>query len=125
MKAANFILLHVENVAISASFYESLLGRSPVEHSSTFAMFVTPEGFKLGLWDHRGVAPKSSGYTGSSEIVFACDSDAEVDAVHSTWVQNGISILQAPENMDFGRTFTAVDPDGHRVRVYHVADNPT
>lgn len=124
MKAANFILLHVENVATSASFYEYVLGNAPVEFSATFAMFVTPEGFKLGLWDHHGVLPASTRQTGSSEIVFSCDTDEEVDAVHMRWAQNGIHILQAPETMDFGRTFTAADPDGHRVRVYHVANEP-
>jgi hypothetical protein len=27
-------------------------------------------------------------------------------------------ILQPPTEMDFGRTFTAADPDGHRLRVF-------
>jgi predicted enzyme related to lactoylglutathione lyase len=124
MKPANFILLHVNSVAESSRFYQTLMNTPPVETSTTFAMFVLPGGFKLGLWDQRGVAPATSGTTGASEIVFSCETDGEVDAVHQDWSRKSVTILQAPATMDFGRTFTAADPDGHRIRVYHVADNP-
>lgn len=42
-----------------------------------------------------------------------------VDAVWANWRQRGIAILQEPTDLDFGRTFTARDPDGHRLRVFH------
>jgi hypothetical protein len=29
-----------------------------------------------------------------------------------------VSIIQEPTDMDFGRTFVGLDPDGHRVRVF-------
>jgi len=29
----------------------------------------------------------------------------------------GLAIVQPPENLDFGRTFVALDPDGHRLRI--------
>ena len=32
-----------------------------------------------------------------------------------------IATLQAPTRMDFGLTFTASDPDGHRLRVFSPA----
>ena len=53
--------------------------------------------------------------TGGSEIAFMV---ADVDAVHTDWLSRGLTILQAPTDMDFGRTFVAVDPDGHRLRVF-------
>jgi predicted enzyme related to lactoylglutathione lyase len=124
MKPASFILLHVENVARSNTFYQQLLNVQPVEASDTFAMFVLPGGFKIGLWDSKGVEPVSQGQTGASEMVFSCDDDAEVDAVHDTWRGQGVRILQTPTNMDFGRTFVAADPDGHWLRVYLVAAQP-
>lgn len=31
-----------------------------------------------------------------------------------------MEIVQAPEAMDFGYTFSGIDPDGHRLRVYHL-----
>lgn len=118
MQPANFVLLHVADVAESSTFYQKLLDRPPIENSPTFAMFVYPGGFKLGLWKAANVSPASSGANGSSEIVLVSDTDEEVDAVHAEWEIKGISILQRPEVMDFGRTFTAADPDGHRIRVY-------
>ncbi|WP_377296167.1 VOC family protein [Rhizobium sp. SGZ-381] len=124
MKPANFVLLHVADLAASAAFYHRLFDHRPVEHSSTFAMFVMPGGFRLGLWKADCVSPKTSGDSGASEIVFTCDEDAEVEAVHADWRGKGVTILQSPETMDFGHTFTAEDPDGHRLRVYHVAANP-
>lgn len=122
MTPANFILLHVESVAASSAFYQRLLDAKPIEASPTFVMFVLAGGFKIGLWDRGEVEPMTSGATGAGEIVFSCDSDTDVDATHALWISRQAHILQAPTTMDFGRTFTAADPDGHRLRVYHVAD---
>lgn len=35
----NYVLLYVQNPAVSVTFYEGLLGKPPVENSPTFAMF--------------------------------------------------------------------------------------
>ena len=43
---------------------------------------------------------------------------AAVDATHADWKERGLPILQSPTEMDFGRTFVAGDPDGHRLRVF-------
>ena len=34
------------------------------------------------------------------------------------WRAQGLRILQSITDMDFGRTFVALDPDGHRLRAY-------
>ena len=34
--------------------------------------------------------------------------------------QKGIKVVQEPTEMDFGYTFTALDPEGHRIRVSYV-----
>ncbi|MEH0075660.1 VOC family protein [Pannonibacter sp. Pt2] len=124
MKPSNFVILYVQETAASAAFYSKLLGMDPVEQSPGFAMFVTPEGFKLGLWRKEDVAPPSGGQTGGTEVMFECASDDELDAIHRTWAATGAIILQTPERMDFGYTFTAADPDGHRLRVYRRSENP-
>jgi len=43
---------------------------------------------------------------------------AQVDALHADWRERGLAILQDPQMLDFGYTFTAADPDGHRLRVF-------
>jgi predicted enzyme related to lactoylglutathione lyase len=51
------------------------------------------------------------------EIDFTVEDAAAVDATHAAWAKAGRKIAQAPTDMDFGRTFVALDPDGHRLRV--------
>ena len=111
----SFILLPVADPIASAAFYERLLGRPPVEAAPTFAMLPLREGVMLGLWQRDGVLPPPGAAPGGSEVAFIA---ADVDATHADWVAKGTTILQAPTDMDFGRTFTAADPDGHRLRVF-------
>lgn len=118
---SNFVILYVSNPEISARFYADLLEKQPVEASATFAMFILPGGMRLGLWSKHTVEPAAQGSTGSHEIVFSADSHAQVDSLCSAWHEKGLEILQQPVEMDFGYTFVALDPDGHRLRVYRLS----
>jgi predicted enzyme related to lactoylglutathione lyase len=113
----NFILLYVESPPASAAFYGDLLGRPPVESSPTFAMFALAGGVMLGLWARHTVEPAASGAGGGEIAVAVADADT-LAALHADWVRRGLTIIQPPTDMDFGRTFTALDPDGHRLRVF-------
>lgn len=114
----NFSILYVTNPPASAAFYAALLGAEPVESAPTFAMFVLESGVKLGLWLKQDVEPPVSAAAGGSELAFSLPGERDVDALYSDWQARGITLLQAPVHMDFGYTFTAADPDGHRLRVY-------
>ena len=118
MMDPNFLILYVDNAAASAAFYTELLGRAPIEASPTFAMFALESGVKLGLWAKHTVEPAVSAAGGGAELAFAVDSDEAVDARHAEWSERGLAVLQAPVRMDFGYTFLALDPDGHRLRVF-------
>lgn len=113
-----FVLLYVANPPKSAEFYAALLGRPPVETSPTFAMLPLRDGVMLGLWSRNTVepAPASSGQDG--EVAFTVADAAAVRSVHGEWSRRGLPIAQAPTAMDFGTTFVALDPDGHRLRVF-------
>ena len=113
MPDPNMTILYVESPPASAAFYGCLLGREPVESSATFAMFAC-DGLRLGLWSRHTVEPASTP-VGGHELAFAVP---DADAVHEAWARLGVPILQLPTDMDFGRTFVAVDPDGHRLRVF-------
>ena len=114
----NYLLLHVDSPAASAAFYAALLECQPVENSSTFALFVLDSGLKLGLWSRHTVEPAATTAGGAAELGFALDDPAGLDRMHETWSGRGVRILQAPTDMDFGRSFVAEDPDGHRLRVF-------
>lgn len=113
----NFMLLYVDSPKNSGTFYGALLGREPVEASPTFVLFALETGLMLGLWSRHTVEPAATA-AGGGEIAFRAASNAAVDALHADWKGRGLSILQEPTDMDFGRTFVALDPDGHRLRVF-------
>lgn len=116
---SNFAILYVADPLKSAAFYENLFGRAPVEASPGFVMFVYEGGAKLGLWLRDDVEPKVHAEAGGSELCYPLDSDAAVDQRFADWSAKGITMLQSPTDMDFGHTFVASDPDGHRLRIYH------
>ena len=114
----NFLLLHVANDAASATFYNELLGIPIIDQKPGFAMLPLRDGVMLGLWARETVEPESSGQTGASEIAFAVADAAAVEAMHADWQRRGLTIIQSPTQMSFGTTFVALDPDGHRLRVF-------
>ncbi len=118
MQDTSFTLFHVADPETSARFYAGLLNQPAVESSPTFVMFALGSGAMLGLWKRDTVLPVSGGAPGASELAFAVQDRAAVDARHARWRALGCTVLQPPAAMDFGYTFTVQDPDGHRVRVF-------
>lgn len=114
----NFVLLYVADVAKSAAFYAEALARPIVDESPTFAILPLGGETMLGLWSRDTVEPKAAAMAGGAEICFKLADEAAVRATHDLWKKRGLAIAQAPTKMDFGTTFVALDPDGHRVRVY-------
>lgn len=112
----HYFLLYVDSPAASATFYSRLLDKSPVELNPTFALFILDNGVKLGLWSQHTVEPAAGCTGGGGELGFSLPSNAAVDQLHDQWQQRGATIIQSPTTMDFGYTFVAQDPDGHRLR---------
>jgi predicted enzyme related to lactoylglutathione lyase len=80
-------------------------------------MFALPSGVNLGLWGRDEVLPKAT-LPGGVELCFPVESKDAVRAKRADWAALGLKVIQEPTEMDFGFTFTAADPDGHRLRVY-------
>ncbi len=114
----NFVILYVDNPLCSADFYSDLLQKKPVEASPTFAMFALDSGVMFGLWSRHTVEPAVSAAGSGGEMAFSVASNEVVNAMHGDWSKRGLVMAQAPTDMDFGYTFVALDPDGHRLRVY-------
>jgi len=117
MPDLNTILAYVADVPKSVALYSKLLGAAPVESSPNFAMFVLPNGVRLGLWATRDVQPRPS-VPGGVEFGFVVESNAAVTALTKDWQSAGLTLLQPPTQMDFGFTATLADLDGHRLRVF-------
>lgn len=118
MTDPNFIILYVDSPVASANFYADLLGKSPLESSSTFAMFALDSGVILGLWSKHTVKPAAISTGGGGELAFSVVDISAVHAMHTDWERRGLTIAQAPTEMEFGTTFVAFDLDHHRLRVF-------
>lgn len=114
----SFLLLHVADDAASATFYHEVLGLPIIDQRPGFAMLRLRDGVMLGVWLNETVEPHSSGQTGASEIAFAVADAGAVETTYADWKQRGLTIIQTPTRMSFGATFVALDPDGHRLRVF-------
>lgn len=115
---STYLLLYVDSPATSANFYSRLLDRPPVELSPTFALFILDSGLKLGLWSRQDVEPATQVAGGGGGLALGVADNQTVDRLHIQWAESGVSIAQNPTALDFGYTFVALDPDGHRLRVF-------
>lgn len=113
------VLLFVESPARSCEFYTKLLKMEPLEASPTFCMFAFDNGVKLGLWSRHTAEPQVSAMPSTAEI---CFSENSIDALFMEMKKQNIPMIQEVTDMDFGRTFVAQDPDGHRIRIYRLHD---
>jgi catechol 2,3-dioxygenase-like lactoylglutathione lyase family enzyme len=114
----NFVLLYVKDPAASSAFYKGLLDRPIVQSSPKFAMLPLGKDVMLGLWQREDVEPRANAETGGGEVAFAVANADAVRTTHDAWKARGLEIAQAPTAMNFGHTFVALDPDGHRLRVF-------
>jgi predicted enzyme related to lactoylglutathione lyase len=118
MALPHFVLLYVDDPEASAAFYTRLLDRQPLDSSPNFVMFELAPDLRLGLWARRDVEPTPRGANDAGELAMAVGTNEEVEALCADQKRKGAAILQEPVTMDFGRTFLAADPDGHRLRVF-------
>lgn len=109
-------ILYVASVPASVAFYEAVLGAPPLEASPGFALFPLSEGSMLGLWKREAVEPKVQGPSAGFELAFERSDIASLLAFRDTCWNAGAKVIQDIVEVDFGTTFAAVDPDGHRLR---------
>jgi predicted enzyme related to lactoylglutathione lyase len=112
----SYVLLFVENPLESSRFYSRLLQIEPKDTFPTFVSFALPNGVMLGLWSRHTARPQVTSQAGGSEIAFE---ERDVDSIYEKWVALGVKIALEPVAMDgMSRTFVALDPDGHRLRIF-------
>ncbi len=115
MPTLSMITLYVSDPTKSAAFYAELFGLEPVQSSTTFVIFTLPGGLGIGLWSRHSVVPAVTAPGGGNEMAFAVP---DADGTYRDWIERGLTIAQAPADAGFGRNFVALDPDGHRLRVF-------
>lgn len=119
MELSNFPIFYVDDVPASVNFYRPLFERDPVEQQDSFALFVSETGNKFGLWAWPDVEPKVEKVTaGNMEIALEVSNLITLQIHYRKWIELGVEMIQDIRVMDFGTSFTALDPDGHRLRVF-------
>ncbi|WP_462418837.1 VOC family protein [Kytococcus sp. Marseille-QA3725] len=115
--APTSVILYVDDPVASADFYRKALDKDPVETFEGFAVFALTDEVTIGLQVRDGIDPAAAGAPGSVELSMSYATREEVDALHEQWVEAGFTMALEPTTLEFGYTFVATDPDGHRLRV--------
>ncbi|AKZ55910.1 Glyoxalase [Streptomyces ambofaciens ATCC 23877] len=117
MSAPNLFLVYVSDVERATAFYADLFEIEPVMTTPRYVPFEVAPGVLFAVWGGRAdlVTPRTPR---TSEVgLMVPGSAAAVDDLHAAWVAKGVTVVEAPHDEVFGRTFVAADPDGNLIRV--------
>ncbi|MEN2739900.1 VOC family protein [Microbacterium sp. X-17] len=113
----DFISLQVRDLDASQAFYERYLGlvRSPAGPPHAVVFATEPIAFAL-----RDLVPGTDlGSVAQPGLGVALWLRAtDVQAIHDALAADGRTIVAAPIDGPFGRTFTFADPDGYHVTLH-------
>jgi catechol 2,3-dioxygenase-like lactoylglutathione lyase family enzyme len=113
----DFVSLQVRDLDASQAFYERYLGlvRSPAGPPHAVVFTTTPVAFAL-----RDLLPGTDldalPQPGLGVALWLHATDAQ--EIHDALVADGRTIVSAPIDGPFGRTFTFADPDGYHVTLH-------
>ncbi|MEU4512340.1 VOC family protein [Nonomuraea wenchangensis] len=113
----DFISLQARDLHASQAFYEQYLGlvRSPTGPPHAVVFETKPIAFAL-----RDIVPgtdlASAAQPGIGAAIWLHATD--VQAIHDALVADGHTIVSAPIDGPFGRTFTFADPDGYQITLH-------
>ncbi|MFT2689934.1 VOC family protein [Clavibacter zhangzhiyongii] len=113
----DFISLQVTDLDASRVFYERYLGlvRSPAGPPHAVVFTTTPIAFALrDVVPGTDIAGTAQPGIGAALWLHATD----VQAIHDALDADGRTIVSAPIDGPFGRTFTFADPDGYHVTLH-------
>ena len=116
MASLDYVILYVDDLERSLSFYRLLLGVVGARRSETYAELVL-ENCRLGFYLREATPDllgRSSEGSGAELLFLVQDVDAEADRLRSA----GVRILSGPLDRPWGhRTVHIEDPDGHVVEL--------
>lgn len=115
-------VLYVENIETSQKFYSEILECAGQVLSPTFVSFALDTDITVQLKQLDHVSPSADITGGGTELSLVAKSQEALHTLYNQWRAKGVQFLQTPTELVFGLTFVAIDPDGHRVRVF--AANP-
>jgi catechol 2,3-dioxygenase-like lactoylglutathione lyase family enzyme len=114
----NHVTLRVSDLERSVAFYK-LLGFKQLVASDGYARFLCPEGDSTLSIESRSGAPLSAG-----EAITVHFESERLDKLVDELKQRGIEFEQEPTDQSYlWREAIVLDPDGHRLFLYHAGVN--
>lgn len=113
----DFISLQARDLVASQAFYERYLGlvRSPAGPPHAVVFQTSPIAFALrDLVQGTDLASVAQPGIGAAIWLHATD----VQDIHDALVSDGHTIISAPIDGPFGRTFMFADPDGYHITLH-------
>ncbi|MEW1889169.1 MULTISPECIES: VOC family protein [unclassified Streptomyces] len=113
----DFLSLQVRDLGVSQAFYEQYLGlvRSQAGPPHAVVFETNPIAFALrDLVPGTDLASVAQPGIGAAIWLRATD----VQAIHDALVADGHTIVSAPIDGPFGRTFAFADPDGYHITLH-------
>ncbi|TKF33853.1 glyoxalase [Vibrio kanaloae] len=111
-------VLYVADIHRSMDFYAKAFDCEPKLLSPTFAALDFADNVKITLKQADFLTPASTVKGGGTEISMPLADKETLGNLYQTWAEKGIQFEQVPEESVYGINFLAVDPDGHRIRVF-------
>jgi len=111
-------VLYVENIEISKNFYTNTFEYEGEVLSPTFISFPLGDGVTIELKQLAQVSPPAKITGGGTELSLIVENSKVLHNLYEQWENKGVKFVQTPTELSFGITFVAIDPDGHRIRVF-------
>lgn len=113
----DFISLQVRDLDRSAAFYERYLGLTRNPAGPPHAVVFATQPIAFAVRDALpGVDLDAVEQLGAGIAVWLHAPDAQ--EIHDALAEDGATIVTAPFDGPFGRTFTFADPDGYQVTLH-------
>jgi predicted enzyme related to lactoylglutathione lyase len=113
----DFISLQARDLSASRTFYERYLGLVKSEAGPPHAVVFDTKPIAFAIRDLvEGTDLDSVGQPGIGAAIWLHATD--VQDIHDALVADGHTIVAAPIDGPFGRTFTFADPDGYHVTLH-------
>jgi len=113
----DFVSFQVRDRAVSAEFYDKLVGLTRLPDSNPAATVFSAGGAAFAIRDpFPGVDLDAIPQLGAGIGVWFRNDDAE--GVHALLVDAGVAIVQEPVEGPFGLQFSFLDPDGYVVTIH-------
>jgi predicted enzyme related to lactoylglutathione lyase len=112
----DFISLQVRDLDVAAAFYEQRLGLSRAPVSPPHAVVFATQPIPFAVRERLPTTDLDAGQPGLGIAIWVKVDDAQ--ALHDQLTAAAATIVTAPFDSPFGRTFAVSDPDGYVVTVH-------